>query len=193
MPTIDEIVRGCQRGDPQAFAALFNRYEQRVYDLACVILRNSDEAKDVVQDTFVRVLERINTYRGTAAFESWLLAIAINCCRDRLRRQKVRRYLSLEFLRLGSSRHDPAAMAEANVQRQRLWQAVNQLDDRLRLPFILRYRYEYSCGEIAAMLDIAVTTVYERLSVARRRLRTLADEDAANPGRLSLIKPGHEG
>lgn len=179
---IQSILNGCRRGDVYAFERLFDRYENRVYDLACAILGNAQEAQDATQDTFIRVLERLDSYQGDAAFETWLTAIAVNCCRDRLRRRKARRWLSLGILDHGAwaRRHgreqDPAYLAEESEERRALWQAVGHLDDRLRLPFILRYRYEMPCGEIAKMLGLAVNTVYERLSQARRRLREVLQE-----------------
>ena len=187
MSDIDQIVSGCRAGEPQAFAALFRRFEQRVYDLACVILRDPIEAQDAVQETFVRVWERIDSFAGTAAFETWLISIAVNHCRDRLRRRKVRQVLSLSGLRLSSSRRDPAAMLEEKLFQDALWQMVNQLEDRLRLPFILRYRYEYSCGEVADILGLAVNTIYEQLSRARRQLRQMAEESMQSENQSNLL------
>jgi DNA-directed RNA polymerase specialized sigma24 family protein len=122
----------CRHGDPEAFARLFDYFEDDVYDLACVILRDPHDAQDVVQETFIRVLERLDSYRGEAAFQTWLTAIAVNCCRD-----------------------------------------------LLRSPFILFYRYEMKCEEIAAVLGLATTTIYDRLSQARRRLRLILDKEPA--------------
>jgi RNA polymerase sigma-70 factor (ECF subfamily) len=132
-------------------------------------------------------LERIDSFAGTAAFETWLISIAVNHCRDRLRRRKVRQVLSLSGLRLSSSRRDPAAMLEERLFQDALWQMVNQLDDRLRLPFILRYRYDYSCGEAADILGLAVNTIYEQLSRARRQLRQMAEETMQSENQSNLL------
>lgn len=180
--TVETIVQGCRQGDLRAFASLFARYQDRVYDLACVILRDETEAEDVVQDTFLRVFERIADYRGDSSFETWLIAVTVNVCRDRLRRQKVRRTFSLEQLaprwlsRFLGFDDDPAATFERREQRRALWATLDHLDDRLRLPLILRYRYGLTCGEVAQVLGLAVGTVYGQLSEGRRCLRQMIQE-----------------
>jgi len=76
-------------------------------------------------------------------------------------------------------RNDPAYLMEQNMERDALWQAVNTLDERLRAPFILFYRYKMSCAEIGGVLELATTTIYDQLSQARRRLRLILDEEPA--------------
>ena len=180
--TIDVIVRGCQQGDLSAFAALFDRFQNRIYDLACTILQDEAEAEDAVQDTFLRVFQRIADYRGESSLETWLIAIAVNVCRDRLRRQKVRRALSLEQLaprwlaRVLGLGDDPATTFERWERRHSLWATVDRLEDRLRLPLILRYRYGLTCGEVADVLSLATGTIYGQLGEGRRRLRQMIRE-----------------
>jgi RNA polymerase sigma-70 factor (ECF subfamily) len=191
---LTQLVSRCQQGDLEAFAQLFRRFRQHVYDLACVILRDSIAAQDAVQDTFLRVMEKIDTFAGEAAFETWLTAVTVNVCRSHLRRQKVRRFLSLEDLRPAQLLHISGAAAntarpvEERLYRQSLWQMVNTLPDRLRLPLILRYRYALPCADIADVLGVKLGTVYQQLNEGRRQLEKLAapQETAVN---LSLA-PG---
>ena len=178
MPDEDELVRRCQQGDLRAFADLVEQYQDRLFDLAWTILQEREAAKDAVQETFLTVFQKIEGFRGEAALETWLVAITVNQCRSRLRRQKVRRLLSLEGLaprlfRAGKRGADPAAIVDQQMQRQALWQLVNRLDDRLRLPILLHYRYGLSGDEIAAALGVTKSTVYERLSQGRKRLRQM--------------------
>jgi RNA polymerase sigma-70 factor (ECF subfamily) len=185
---LTQLVSRCQQGDLEAFALLFRRFRQHVYDLACVILRDNVAAQDAVQDTFLRVMEKIDTFAGDAAFETWLTAVTVNICRSHLRRQKVRRFLSLANLRPGQLLHagvaapNPAGLVEERLYRQSLWQMVNSLPDRLRLPLILRYRYALSCADIAEILDVKLGTVYQQLNEGRRQLEKLAaqQETAVN-------------
>jgi RNA polymerase sigma-70 factor, ECF subfamily len=185
---LQTILSQCRRGDSEAFARLFDYFEHHVYDLACVILRDPHDARDATQETFIRVLERLDSYQGDAAFKTWLTAIAVNCCRDMLRRRQARRWLPLaalnhkRWLRRRGQRNDPAYRMEQNLEKDALWQAVNRLDERLRSAFILFYRYEMKCEEIATVLGLATTTIYDQLSQARRRLRLiLAEEPAVAP------------
>jgi RNA polymerase sigma-70 factor (ECF subfamily) len=196
MRNIQSIVARCQEGDLRAFTTLFQHHQKRIFDLACTILKNEEEAKDAVQDTFIAVFQKIGTFRGESAFETWLIAIAVNACRAKLRRNKIRRALSLENLAPGWLTHvlgpqdNLEATVEAQQRRESLWDMVDALDDRLRLHLILRYRYDYSCDEIAKILGRATNTIYEQLSEGRRQLRQMQHEELAKriPG-SNLLRP----
>jgi RNA polymerase sigma-70 factor (ECF subfamily) len=179
MPDETQLVSRCQQGDLRAFADLVEQYQDRLFDLAWTILREREAAKDAVQETFLTAFQKIEGFRGEAALETWLIAIVVNQCRSRLRRQKARRLLSLDNLspqRLfaaGKQNTDPAAIVGQRLQQEALWQLVDQLEERLRLPILLHYRYGLSGDEIAAALGVAKSTIYERLSQGRKRLRQL--------------------
>lgn len=179
MPDLSRLIARCQQGDFDALADLFDLYQDRLFDVAWSILRDREAAKDAVQETFLSVFQKIKGFRAEAAFETWLIAILVNECRGRLRRQKVRRALSLESLRPerlfapGQTEQNPAHIVSERMQRQSLWQLVNQLDDRLRLPILMRYRYGMAGDEIAEALGLATSTVYEQLSQGRKQLRQM--------------------
>lgn len=173
---LDELVHRCQRGELAAFTELFRHYETRIYRLAMTILRNERDAEDAVQDVFLRVFERIRGYRGESSFETWLTAIVVNVCRDRLRRQKVRRVLSLDRLRGQAGGDDVAKVVADRLQRQTLWSLVDRLEEKYRLPVILHYHENLSCGEVARVLGLRTSTVYSRLNTARLRLRVMLRE-----------------
>jgi len=83
MSELDELVRRCQQGELVAFTDLFRRYESQVYRLAVTILRDEEDAEDAMQDTFLRVFERIKSFRGESSLKTWLTAVAVNRCRDK--------------------------------------------------------------------------------------------------------------
>lgn len=99
MAELDQLAQRCRQGELAAFTELFQLYQPWVYRLAVAILRDDYHAEDAMQDVFVRVFGRIEDFRGEAAFTTWLTAIVVNCCRDKLRRHKVRRALCLHWLR----------------------------------------------------------------------------------------------
>ena len=179
MPDEMQLVSRCQQGDLRAFADLVEQYQDRLFDIAWTILRERESAKDAVQETFLTAFQKIEGFRGESALATWLIAIVVNQCRSKLRRQKARRLLSLDNLsphRLfatGKQNTDPATIVGRRLQQEALWQLVDQLDDRLRLPILLHYRYGMSGDEIARVLAIAKSTVYERLSQGRKRLRQM--------------------
>jgi RNA polymerase sigma-70 factor (ECF subfamily) len=174
------VVRRCQEGQLDAFTTLFSIYQDHVYDLARTILRDGQEAEGVVQDTFLAVFQKIDGYKGDAAFETWMTAVVVNQCRMRLRKRKIRAALSLEQLkpgrlfRSGGRRKDLADVVHHHWQRQTMWGMVDELTDRLRLPLLLRYRYALSCDEIALVLSKRKSTIYQQLTEGRHELKEMA-------------------
>lgn len=179
MAHLDNLVHRCQQGELAAFSELFQMQETAVYRLALTILQNEQDAEDAVQDVFLRIFEQIKGYQGQSAFKTWLTAITVNSCRDKLRRRKVRQALSLDWLRGHASQHNVPAEADQRQQSQQLWALINNtLDDRHRLPLILHYHQRLSCAEVADILGIRISTVYSRLNTARQRLRDQLQAEA---------------
>jgi RNA polymerase sigma-70 factor (ECF subfamily) len=185
MQDIQYVVHRCQQGHLDAFSTLFSHYQNQVYDLACTIMRDDKAAEGVVQDTFLMVFQKIDSYKGEARFDTWLTAVAVNQCRMRLRKRKIRQALSLEQLtpdrlfRLAGRGDDVSEIVHQRQRRQTLWDMVDQLSDRLRLLMILRYRYALSCGDIAVVLDRRKSTIYQQLNEGRRRLEKMAQQQEA--------------
>ncbi len=182
MQDIQKVVRLCQDGHLDAFSTLFSRYQNRIYDLACTILRDDNAAEDVVQDTFLAVFQKIGSFKGESAFETWLTAIAVNQCCMRQRKQKVRRFLTLEQLsslrlfRLSDQDDTVTNIVHSRQRRQALWDMVDEFDKRLRLPMILHYRYGLPCGDIAFILDRRTSTIYQQLNEGRRLLEKMRQQ-----------------
>ncbi len=192
-----ELINRCQQGEQTAFDLLFIRYQGQVYRLALAMLRNVQDAEDVVQDIFVGLTRSIRTYNPTRGpFDPWLNQVVVNHCRRRLQRGRL---LSIPLSLLG--RHnayddelefEPADQSltslPENVAMQRdfaqaLGREVNRLSDKLRTVVVLRYYMDMSCVEIAATLGCSEGTVHSRLFTARHRLQQalgrskLADPD----------------
>lgn len=186
MSQLDNIVHRCQMGELAAFSELFALQEARVYRLAMTILQNEQDAEDAVQDAYLRIFERIKHFKGDAAFQTWMTTIVVNLCRDKMRRNKVRRAISLDWIRHRPGEDDVIAEVSRRRHRQRLWSAVSQLDEKHRLPVILHYHERLSCDEVAHVLGIRTSTVYSRLNTARQRLRRMMQTQ--NPVDSKLVQ-----
>jgi RNA polymerase sigma-70 factor (ECF subfamily) len=173
MSELDELVQRCKRGELAAFTRLFRDHEARLYRLAVTILQDERDAEDALQDAYIRIFERIKGFQGKSALETWITAILVNVCRDRLRRRRVRRALPLDRLRDQAGDGDVASDVAARSRRQTLWSLVDRLDDKYRLPVILYYHEGWSCGEVAGILSVRTSTIYSRLNTARIQLRTM--------------------
>ena len=195
IPDID-LLRRARQGDYEAFTALVDRYEQRAYGLAWRILGQRQDAEDVVQQTFLSVLEHMNTFREESSVATWLLRIATNHALKILRKRKGLttvpleasgaepddNYASLphpEFI--AQWRENPEELAQRAEVRRQIDEALTELDDKYRLVFVLRDIEGFSIRETADALELTEATVKVRLLRARlllreRLTRALGDE-----------------
>ena len=169
---LDRLLERCQEGDPAAFDELFAKQMGRIHRLAASIVRDEKDAEDIVQETLLRVFRQIKNFRWESSFQTWLTAITVNVCRDHLRRQKLRRALSLEWLQgLADSRHPGVAeQVEGRLKNQALWKRVDQLAEKYRLPVLLVYQEHLSAAEAAQVLGVPRRTLYARLKHAYEQI-----------------------
>jgi len=170
----------CQAGDAAAVERLVRAYEREVYRLALSILDDPHDAEDATQEAFLAALRALGSFHGDASFKTWLFKITINVCRSRWRRRQGRARLQglLEGLfHLHDPELPPDEKAEKDETDARLWRAVRALDDKHRIPLVLRYYHDLPVADIAVMLEIPVGTVHSRLNHARERLRVLLKEE----------------
>ncbi len=173
----EALIHRCQRGDRLAIEALIRRYQNYVYRLCCLVMRNEQDAEDMTQETFIRACRALSRFeiREGISFEAWLYRIAVNCCRSRMRRKW---YQVLPWPepapQLAAATGDrPDRVIEQDEQRSEILDAVYTLNEKHRLVIILRYYSGLSNEEIARTLDIPSGTVRSRLYTARQRLKTL--------------------
>lgn len=159
-------------GDRCAFEALVQRHYGRVRSVCGRLLSDADEVDDVVQETFVRALQHVGRLRSETSVRAWLVRIAINACKNRYRLFWRRRVTLTDVLAdLELPGRDAYVLAERSAFREALERAVQELPERLRLPFMLHALEELTGPEIAAALGWNESTVWTRIYTARRRLR----------------------
>jgi RNA polymerase sigma-70 factor, ECF subfamily len=165
----------CQQGDTLALERLVTEYRPSVYRLAYSILEDGPEADEAAQDVFVAALKALSSYRSESSLTTWLYAITVNVCRDRLRARRTRERLAQALKLLAHTDKRQHASAEEEALRSEgeaaIRSAVNALGEKHRLPVILRYYHGCSVEEIAQILRINAGTVCSRLSTARDQLR----------------------
>lgn len=169
------LVQHCLEGDEAAIETLIHTYQHLVYRLAYSILDDAAEADEAAQDTFVSALGALRSYRGDAAFKTWLYAITVNVCRGRLRKQHAKERLqqvmqSLFQITQPDAEHPEFAIASHEAD-EAVRKAVHALDEKLQLPIILRYEHELPIAEIAQVLQVSQRTVHTRLRAAHDQLR----------------------
>jgi RNA polymerase sigma-70 factor (ECF subfamily) len=172
--TDEEIVARVLAGDVRLFELLMRRHNQRLYRTARAILRDTNEAEDVMQDAYVRAYEHLAEFEGRARFSTWLTRIAANEAMARARRRK--RFDSLEqqesFMSTPSG-PNPEQQASDMEMRSVLETAIENLPDDFRSVFVLRAVEGMSGAEVAESLGIQEETVKTRLHRARGRLQEM--------------------
>jgi RNA polymerase sigma-70 factor, ECF subfamily len=169
-----QLIQRCRSGDSNAIEMLVERYQWAVFRLALSILEDPAEAEEATQDAFVSALGALDSYKGKAAFKTWLFAITINKCRGRLRqRQSRERLVKIQHLLIrenNPSRGHPEEQAMLNEREHQIRMAVEALDEKRRWPVILRYYHELPIAEIALVLGVSERTVHNRLYSAHMDL-----------------------
>jgi RNA polymerase sigma-70 factor, ECF subfamily len=192
------LVAGVLTGNTSLFTMLVVRHTDRLYGLALHLLGNSQEAEDAVQETFIRAYTRLNTFRSVASFATWLYRIALNACRDQLRRRQVRER-TVEFSRVNQlwadERYsvDPERVALALENRQIIEHALQRLPASYRATLLLHEVDGLTLAEVATMMDAPLPTVKSRLQRARMALVTLLDESALPGSPSSREKSSSQG
>lgn len=177
------VVEACKRGDPDAFDQLVRLTHRDVYSLALRIVGNPDDAAEVAQDTYLKLLRSIRTFRGEARFSTWLYRVTSSVAVSSLRRRS-RRKLDVP-LETGDGYHDvPApdsAGPEADLERrelgERLHAALASLPAGYRTVVVLKDVYGFSLEEIGRKMGISEGAAKVRLFRARQRLREMLYED----------------
>ena len=186
-----ELVRLAKAGELDAFEALTNRYEQRVYGLAMRMLRQEQDAEDVTQQTFLSVLENLEGFRGEASFSTWVLRIAGHAALKIIRKRKGLNTVSLEEATEPSDDLNSIPHPEFIAVRRLLDDALARLDEKHRLVFLLRDVEGLSVKETADALELSEANVKVRLLRARLQLREELTRVLGDPARQLVRSPHH--
>ena len=169
------LIGRCLAGDGPAFTRLYNQHAAAIYRLAFSLLRNQEDAEEVLQDSFEYAFRKLRQYDPRrSAFKSWLFQIAVSRCRNKRRRKRP----VLVPLTTITSDEDidkvsaaPYEVLERSVQYQAIWDAVGQLSPKLSEVAVLRYYEGYSYREIGRILGVPTKTAQSRMRLAQRALR----------------------
>ena len=184
-----DLVRRAQTGDRQALVRLVETYQGAVYALALAVMHDRADAADMTQETFVRLLRYLPTYRGDGgSFTSWVHRMTVNICLDTLRRRQRSATAALETVH----EHEPAS---ADVWEQPEWRiessesarevhaALGELPAPQRQALTLHYFEGRPYGEIAASMGVPLNTVKSHMLRGKERMARLLDSPRIRGGR----------
>ncbi len=174
-PSLEQIVARSKQGDAWAFRRLVESYQRYAFSLAFRIVCNEEDARDITQETFIRVWNRIGGYTGEAKFSSWLYKIVVNLAFDRLKGEKRRRRLFLALPVLPEDRvPDTGTALDDEIVNRDLAEKIRKIGEQLplkqRMVFVLRDLQDLSVEEVAEILEMSPGSVKTNLCYARQRI-----------------------
>jgi len=175
------LVRAFKAGDRKAFEELVRRYQRQVANIVFLTLGSREEVQDISQEVFVRVYRSIDKFEFDASFFSWIYRITVNLCIDELRRKKIKKALSLDFLTEGAVEREKKSKEQVlasdgvlnEEKREIVLEALQRISQEHRQVIILREYEELTYAEIASYLGISIQAVKSRIFRAREDLRFL--------------------
>ena len=175
-----DLVDAARRGDREAFRTLFERYNRRAYALALGVLRQPDDALDVVQDAFIKAHKHLDRFEGSSSFYTWLYRIVMNLAIDQLRKRRRTTELTEEAEADGALASmllgNPGRALIDKEIRARIDAALTALSDNHRAVLVMRELEGLSYEEMAAVMDCSKGTIMSRLFHARKNMqKQLAD------------------
>ena len=180
-----ELVKRAQRGDSEAFAALFHAHKARIYSICLRMTNNAAQAEDLTQDAFLQVFRKLSTFKGNSALSTWLYRIAVNTVLMHFRKKALKQ-ISLDE----PSSHDAKMVRReygsrdgrlsGSVDRITLTRAIKDLPAGYRTIFLLHEVEGYEHQEIAKILDCSVGNSKSQLHKAKLRIREFLAEPGKN-------------
>lgn len=179
----DRIIEGLKSGEEWAVEAMIDRFNVRVYNLAMSILRNESDAEEIVQDVFMTVYNKIDSFKGDSAFYSWIYRICVNACLMKLRSRKRMESVPIDdFMPVftGTGEHismvnDWSREVEKKVLNRELGEVlrtfISELSEKYRVVLVLSDVEGLSNEETANILGLTIPAVKSRLHRARLFLR----------------------
>jgi RNA polymerase sigma-70 factor (ECF subfamily) len=176
----DRLIADALQGDQKAYEALLARHNKAIFHVVMKIVRNRDEAQDLVQETFMKAFNALASYRSEYRFSTWLYKIAANCAIDFVRKKRIEA-LSLDKpietkngrvdFEVPDSSWDPEQDLVRKQKLKSIDEAIDSLPDKYREVIIYRHRDDKPYEEIAGILRVPVGTVKARIFRARELLK----------------------
>lgn len=175
-----ELISRALDGDEHAYAEIMARYRNQLYHLMYKMVRNREEAEDLVQEAFLKAFRALASFNEEFAFSTWLYKIAVNNCIDFLRKRRLQTYsydkpieakdgkLRREY---ADSDLTPDKRLLSTEKTRIINQAIDELPEKYHVVIVLRHREELSYEDIAACLDLPLGTVKARIFRAREMLK----------------------
>jgi len=167
-----ELVQRCRKGERKAQYELYQLYKDRVFNIAYRMANSQQDAEDITQMAFVRVFQKIDSFRGDSAFSSWVYRLTVNICINHFRREKRKKELVVhELSELATNLKILKTNEQTSKMKPFLEKAIRALPAGYRMIFVLYDIEGYKHEEIAEMMNISEGTSKSQLHKARKELK----------------------
>ncbi len=173
MVTDNQIIEGCRKGNHNSFNMLYQRYAPVMLGICCRYCKTKPEAEDVLQEGFIKVFEKISTYKGKGSFEGWLRRIMINTAINHFKANSKHYYHEdIDLMNSISIKSDDKILTfESDINQDHIIQLIQELPAGYNMIFNLYVIDGLTHSEIANELEISINTSKSQLSKARKWLR----------------------
>ncbi len=185
---LEEIIEGCKQEDRACQKKLYEMFYGKMMGVCLRYTRNMDEAQDVLQDSFIKAFDNMETYTGGGSFEGWLRRLVVNTAIDHLRKKQKDHYLLDEEDPTLENQKDEDDTEEIEneefyqVKAQEVMEALQKLSPKYRTVFNLYVMENHSHQEIAEILGINEGTSKSNLAKAKRNLKKLLKKEGSTDG-----------
>ena len=174
------MIKQALNGDQKAYQALFEAYKQTIFHIIVKIVHNSEEAQDLVQETFIKAFGSLKSYNPNYRFTTWLYKIAANSSIDHIRKKKIQTF-SLDqpvstkdgqvTMEVADMSYHPGKDYSNKQKRLSITEAINSLPEKYKQVITMRHQEDKSYEQIAQILKVPVGTVKARIFRARELLK----------------------
>ncbi|MDM9632442.1 RNA polymerase sigma factor [Robiginitalea aurantiaca] len=170
---IKALLQACLKGDSSAQMKIYDRYYQAMYNTALRIVKDSAEAEDIMQESFLSAFTKLNTFKGEVTFGAWLKRIVVNNSIYHYRKQQKLQEVGLESVMYKVEDHDVAQADSGSTERmaQKVLETMKQLKDSYRMSLTLHLIEGYDYEEISEIMDISYGNCRTLISRAKESLR----------------------
>ena len=178
--TDEQLMAMVREREDTAFETLVRRHEERAFNIAFRTLGRREDARDVVQELFIRIWEKPSLWNPTALFTTWLYRVVVNRSLGKLRFLKIRAFVAFDDLKQDeepeAEDEPPDSGMVKSEQKVKLRKVMKQLPDRQRLALIFRYEFDFSVQQIADSMEVSQKSAESLLFRGKQALKKLMEE-----------------
>jgi len=169
-----KLVEACKRHDRQAQFKLYGLYSKAMYNICLRMLNNVGEAEDILQNSFIDVFSKLDSFRYKSSIGAWIKRIVVNNCINHLKKRRIELVPLKQYEKATDEEQPEVAYSHLNVEKIKT--AVQKLPDGYRVVLTLYLFEGYDHAEIAEIMNISVSTSKSQYNRAKKRLRGLMSE-----------------